>query len=582
MFRQSFTLLAALLLVTAIGGEAVAQQWPDYPTASPHAITRGTGHYFSWIKLGLLWGLYLLWVKVTDWVSQDTQAYKLSHSLWNPVLFFPFLIGLFVFGLSVPMFAVGFGMTVLSFAIPALVYVIQRNQKLELHERVMTPSHLRHLMATGLGGVGVKMASEAKKSHEKGAAVTFKAAGANDQLSQANLIESRQSRGFVPMKELIANAIDHRAERVMLDYGAEAVTTRYQVDGVWHEADAKDRSEGDEILFALKKMMDGNPAERRKKQAGIFEAKYKKHNYTCKLTCQGTKTGERVVLSFADTKIPFDTLADVGMREKMIADLKTIMLSEKGLILFCSLPAGGLTTSLAVSLISTDRLLRDFLVLLEENETFPEIENVDPTNYVAKNGESPESVLPGLIRKQPDVFVAPVLTSPEMAQIICNMAGDEQLIFTTIRAKEGVEALLRVLMMKVKPDSFAKSVLAVVNTRLVRKLCDNCKEEFEPTPALLKKLGLPAGRVERLYRHPENPEDECPECHGVGYLGRTAIFELVKIDKGIRQALIKQPKLDVLRKMSRAAGNRTLQEEGIGVVVKGITSLPELMRVLKQ
>lgn len=579
-FRSWGLTVLAVVLVALMVDQAGAD-WPAYPSSRPHSITRGGGMYFSWIKLGCLWAVFLLWVKITDWVSQDTQTFKLPHALWNPVIFFPFLIALFVFGLTIPMFPIGFGLTLLAFAIPTLVYVFQRNQKLEPHERVMTPSHIRHVLATGLTRMGVKVASEGKKPWEKGAAVTFTAAGANDQLAQANLISSRQSRGFVPMKGLIASAVEHRAERVMLDFGPDGVESKYQVDGVWHDAEARDRSEGDEILFALKKLADKSPDERRKKQIGSFDFGLNKKKLRCKLVSQGTKTGERVLLTFADAKIPFTSLEELGMREKMIEQLKEIMLRERGMILMSSVPAGGLTTTLAVSLMSTDRLLRDFIVLLEENERFPEIENVDPETYNTAQGVTAESILPGLARKQPDVFVAPTLTNAEMATQICAMAGADQLVFATVRAKEAVEALLRVMLLKVPPKSFVKPVIAVLNTRLVRKLCEKCKEEYEPTPALLKKLGLPEGRVQRLYRHPENPEDECPDCHGVGYLGRTAIFELLAVDDGIREALMKQPKLDVLRKMARKAGHRTLQEEGIAVVVKGVTSLPELMRVLK-
>jgi type II secretory ATPase GspE/PulE/Tfp pilus assembly ATPase PilB-like protein len=579
-FRCCGLVLLAAVFVAMIT-DCASAEWPVYPTNRPHAITRGSGMYFSWLKLGCLWAVFLLWVKITDWVSQDTQSFKLPHALWNPVVFFPFIIALFAFGLTIPMFSIGFGMTLLAFAIPTLVYVIQRNQKLELHERVMTPSHIRHLLAMGLSRLGVKMASEGKKPWEKGPAITFTAAGANDQLAQANLISARQSRGFVTMKELLASGIEHRAERVMLDYGPDGVESKYQVDGVWHDAESRDRNDGDEILYALKKLADRNPEERRKKQQGAFHLQLDKKKYRCRVASQGTKTGERVLLGFAADKMPFETLEELGMRAKMVAQYKEIMLREKGMILISAIPTGGLTTTLAVSLNSTDRLLRDFIVLLEENETFPEIENVDPATYSKAKGETPEAILPGLARKQPDVFIAPSLTSTEMATQICAMASTDQLVFATINAKEAVEALLRVLLLKVPPKSFAKPIIAVLNTRLIRTLCEKCKEEYEPTPALLKKLGLPAGRVERLYRHPENPEGECPDCHGVGYLGRTAIFELLEVDDGVREALVKQPKLDVLRNLARKAGHRSLQEEGIAVVVRGVTSLPELMRVLK-
>jgi len=143
------------------------------------------------------------------------------------------------------------------------------------------------------------------------------------------------------------------------------------------------------------------------------------------------------------------------------------------------------------------------------------------------------------------------------------------------------------LMLKVPPAQFAAAATAVLNGRLVRKLCETCKEAYTPPPEVLKQLGLPAGRIEALYRpptqpiDPKNPEKVCEKCLGVGYLGRTAIFELLVVDDNIRQILGKTPKLDLLRNAVRASKQRTLQEEGILLVAKGVTSIPELMRVLK-
>ena len=123
----------------------------------------------------------------------------------------------------------------------------------------------------------------------------------------------------------------------------------------------------------------------------------------------------------------------------------------------------------------------------------------------------------------------------------------------------------------------------MLNQRLIRKLCEDCKEEYTPSPEMLKKLGIPAGRVESLYRPPKSEEDQpvCSNCGGLGYKERTSIFELLVVDDSIREVLTKQPKLEVLRKVARQAGNRTLQEEGIVLVAKGVTSVPELSRVLK-
>jgi type II secretory ATPase GspE/PulE/Tfp pilus assembly ATPase PilB-like protein len=211
------------------------------------------------------------------------------------------------------------------------------------------------------------------------------------------------------------------------------------------------------------------------------------------------------------------------------------------------------------------------------------VENVPITSFDPAAGQTPATILPKLIREHPDVFVVPDMVDAESATILCDQVENEnRMVVTSVRAKEASESLLRVMMLKVPPAKFATSVIAALNERLIRKLCPKCKEGYAPTPQVLEQLGIPAGRVEAFYRPPTQPEEVCQECQGIGYLGRTGIFELLFIDDGVRQALTTTPQLAAVRQAARKAGMRTLQEEGIVLVAKGITSLQELMRVLKE
>ena len=163
----------------------------------------------------------------------------------------------------------------------------------------------------------------------------------------------------------------------------------------------------------------------------------------------------------------------------------------------------------------------------------------------------------------------------------------DRLLIGTIRAKNCTEALLRVLRLKVPLQEFAPAISGVVCQRLLRKLCDNCKEPYTPSPEILQQLGLPEGQSRAFYRPPrpkpdEDKEEVCPECGGIGYRGQTAIFELLVIDDAIRKVLSTTPKFKLLRQAARKAGARTLQEEGILLAARGVTSLTELMRVMKQ
>jgi len=125
-----------------------------------------------------------------------------------------------------------------------------------------------------------------------------------------------------------------------------------------------------------------------------------------------------------------------------------------------------------------------------------------------------------------------------------------------------------------------------LNVRLLRKLCDKCKEAYAPPPQLLQQLGIPAGRVEAFYRpptpDPEKPQEPCRQCQGLGYFGRTGIFEMLAVDEQVKAALTEKPQVAAVRQAARKAGMRLLQEEGIVLVATGVTSLPELMRALKE
>ena len=559
------------------------QNWVEYPWPSGKNINRGPGNYLAWWKLLILWLMFLLWVKTTDWVSRDCREHSLAYATWVPVVFLPFAIALFAAGMSLPIFAAAAPVTFLAWLIPLIVFVVQRNSQMELHQRVMTKDHLRFLGAEYLRKAGINVGGETKAAHEKGAQVDFKPKGGeSDEKNQANFINARQSTGYLPTKEIVHSAVEHRADKIMMDFAPDSLAVKFQVDGVWHDGDDQHDDNSEEVLEVVKLLSGMNPEVRGKRQSGSFESTVKKTKFNCQMVAQGTKTGERVLIGMTGAKTAFKSLAELGMREKMIEQYKDLMLSDNGMLILSAMPSGGLSTTMNVSLRSTDRLLRDFVSIEESKNRLEEVENVDPEVFNAAAGETSLEKLPTIIRKQPDVLVVPDLPDADTVNLLCNAASEDQLVFTTIRAKEGVEALLRVLLLKVPADKFAPTVIGVLNQRLVRVLCPSCKESYAPTPALLKKLGIPAGRVEELFRHPEDPEDVCDDCQGIGYKGRTAIYELVTVDDRMREALIKQPKLEVLRKASRLAGNRTLQEEGIATVVRGITSLRELMRVLKQ
>lgn len=551
---------------------------------SNHAFDRGPGWYVSLLKIIPWLLMFWLWVKTTDWISQDTYRNRQNYGLWNLVVVCSFFLAILI-SWVVPIYAVGLVLMFIAWCAPLTCYIVIRNKAVESHKRVMTKQHLRYVMAVVVNKLGGKMEVEKLKDYEKGAKVEFiPQGGETERDDTANLIMARQSPGFVLVKNLISDAIDWRAEAVALESSTDSATIRYQIDGVWRETDVQEREAGDVIVAVIKTLAALDINERVKRQLGTFGIKYEGKKYKCRLQSQGTKTGERATVRFDVGKQAFQSLVQLGMRSKVAEGLQEVLDSDRGLVLFSSLPEGGLTTTIDVALAESDRLMRNFVSVEPESMRERDIENVEVTTFKAREGATPASVLPKLIRTYPEVIVVRNLTDTETGKILCDQVEENRLVITSLRAKEAPEALLRMLMLKIPRKTIAGAISVAVSQRLIRMLCSECKVGYEPSPDLLKKMGIPAGKLETLYREPtaEELDKPCPNCRGLGYYGRTSIFEVLTVEDKVRDMLLNEPNLAKAKKAARAAGMRTMQEEGILLVAKGTTSVNELMRVMKQ
>jgi len=589
MLRTLFLLLAAVLLVVLGTGESLAaagDPWPAFgdPAPRPESDFRGPGFYLSWVKVLACWLVFLVWVYSTDWVNRDAQELKLDFFRWNPIVFGTFM-GAFVLVWLLPSFWIAFPLLLIAYAAPLGSYVVYRNSRVTNDQRVFTREHIRYCLSVWFGKVGVKIEAQAPDPHSTGPPVVLGARGADDpKLDAARLLAARQTPGILPAREILADALAYRSSALMLDYAQQSVAVRFMIDGVWLNREAVERERGDPALETLKVVCGLNPKDRQNRQSGKFQVEYQSLTYPATLTSQGTKTGERALVQLTDEKIRFQTFDDIGLRAKLQEQLQEMLDMERGLLLISAMPAGGLRSTADVVLRHTDRFTREFMAVEEETNRYQEVENCPVTTYNAAAGQSPADVLPKVFRAQPDVVVVRDLVNAETVRLMCRETAEKRQFISTVRAKDCADALLRVLAMGVPAQELAGAVAAVVGQRLIRKLCDACKEAYTPPPQVLKQLGIPEGRVQALYRPPQQTEEKevCGKCSGVGYYGRTAIFELLTVGDAVRQVLRTGPKPDLLRKACRKDGMRSLQEEGVLLVAKGVTSLPELMRVLRQ
>jgi type II secretory ATPase GspE/PulE/Tfp pilus assembly ATPase PilB-like protein len=411
---------------------------------------------------------------------------------------------------------------------------------------------------------------------------------------QALLISTRQGAGFEVAAGQVSHAIQSRATQILMDFTAAGCAMRYLIDGQWEQLPALDRETGDGMLVALKQLCLLNPADRRSAQTGSVNSKLKKEKFSLTLQSQGVPTGERVLLRMESNEIPFDTLGDIGMRDKMAAAFKQHLNNEADIVLISAPKTEGLTTTWHVSIGAADRLVRDFQSFEDAERPEPEIININPNLFGGDTGLTPFEAVRKAILKEPDVFLFPESIDAETFQVALEQINKaEKKVITRVVAGGAVEALMRlVALYPEQRELIAKKIACVTGQRLVRRLCDNCKVGFQPPPQLLQQLGSPPGRVAMLYQPfipppieqqvDENgrpaPITPCHSCQGRGYLGRIGIFELLTPGPKLRDAVTKTKDFGRLAAIAKSEGFHSVQTEAVLTVARGLTSLDELKR----
>ncbi len=426
-----------------------------------------------------------------------------------------------------------------------------------------------------------------------GPPIEFFAAGDTPEEQEANLKTVEPSPGFEPAAELCAEAIIKDATTTVLDYTAQKVSLRFQIDGMWHSGAPMDRETGDYMLATLKQLAGLDYRERRARQSGNFGSMYLKTKQKFKLVSQGIKTGERVALYLDYKRPPLDTFEQLGMRASMITQLRSIVNdTEMGMLVTTAVPGEGFTKVWSSALDSCDRLTRDFYTIEHVGKNEPEVINVYPIEYDSAKGQDPMSPMEQLMLKEPDVLAFPDLPNGDLLdKIVDHSTVHEIPTFTRIPGKHCIDALLRMLVLKPNVKKLADRLTAVLAMRLIRLLCNDCKIGFQPNPRMLQQLGLPQGRIAELFRpmvykpgmvdENNNEIEPCASCSGIGYRGRTGLFEFLTINDELRAALASNPKMGNLAAIAKRHQHVSLQMEGIVMIAGGHTSIEELQRVLK-
>ena len=566
----------------------------------------GPGGYFSPIKLALYIVLFVLWVGMASWINADQERLKRENrETFN--LVYLLLCGVLGTGIFfIPLFWVAFSLIVLLCFVPSLTYVVIRNQSLPPGEKVLTGEHLWFLFAVNMGKIGIKIQHGQRLSYQSGVPVELEpiGKGVDPQVLQARLVVARNDPGYNLLRESINEAVESRATAMMFDFTPEQTKIRHQVDGTWLDLVPMPRKLGrsrekdiyEEMLESAKKLVGGNPDDRRAKQGGVFKAlignpkkKNKLKKYEIEFKSQGTPTGEAAMFLLQAQAVPFKTLDEIGVRSEMQPKILEQINGTKGIVIISAPPTHGLRSTMTVFAKVGDRFTRDVASIEDVNGAGDPIENVIPGLYDSTKGETPMKTLPDLLFRRIAVIFIRDMSGPETVKTCCeSLLHDDQLFLTMVRAKDGVETLKRFLSVDFPTQQIVPYINSTICQRLIRKLCPDCKEAYTPEPKVLQQLRLNPNQVQQLFRkrtplppHEEAKRGICMTCHGVGYFGRTALFELLTISEAVKALLLSNADPAAIRQQFNKEGQQTFFHEGIRLLLKGDTDIDELSRVLK-
>ncbi len=427
--------------------------------------------------------------------------------------------------------------------------------------------------------------------------IDYKLSAYSKDEAQGVMIAVRQLPGHTIASGLLAKALTERVDRILMDFTAQGVAIRFRVDGVWEAMPPLDRAMGDSTLVVFKRMSGMNPTERRAKQVGKFGAVAAGTDWIIECMSQGVPTGERVLITIDPKKVVLKTLTDLGMREKMQESLKSYLNGNNGIAVISGPPGHGLPTTWRVALEAADKFVRDYVSFEDKADPDPEIINVTKNVIDLAGGQNPVQILEKALLKQPDCIIVSKFFPPTfMEMVLAEIQNHGKHAILKVGATDAADAIIQLITTyKKQVKDILGKLQVVLNQRLVRRLCEKCRQPLAPSPQLLQNLGIPAGRVRQLYQPfilppPEQRVDAkgnpieipiCPRCKGRGYYGRMAIFELLVVNDAIRKTILKNPTAEAIRTEALRQGHSSFKEECILAFALGHTSYQELQRMLQ-
>lgn len=375
------------------------------------------------------------------------------------------------------------------------------------------------------------------------------------------------------MDLLITYAVMQDATDLHIEPDEKLIRTRYRIDGVLHQGPSLPKRLQSPIMVRIKIMSGMNISETRVPQDGRIKFPVGNKIIDIRVSSFPTTFGETMAMRLLDKDKLVRGLESLGFSESNLEIFKQAIERPHGIILATGPTGSGKTTTLYSTLTYLNSLERKIITV--EDPVEYELPIIRQSQINPKGGLTFATGLRSILRQDPDVIFVGEIRDGETAEMAVRASLTGHLVFSTLHTNDAVGAIPRLLDMGVEPFLLASSLTAVIAQRLVRTICKQCKEETIPDPRLLRRLGSEElTRNAKLYRG-----KGCPSCRGTGYRGRIGVFELLSMNPKLSELIMKRTDSNVILKEATKGGFKTLREDGIEKVLKGITTLEEVLKL---
>ena len=387
------------------------------------------------------------------------------------------------------------------------------------------------------------------------------------------------------VNDVLFRALQLRASDIHVHPYETKVQIRYRIDGILYDTLSLNRNVLPLIVSRIKVMAGMDIAERRMPQDGRCSVRLGQREVDLRVSTVPTSYGERSVLRLLDKSTGLFGLDELGLWKDDLKKFDSLLNRTHGVIFVTGPTGSGKSTTLYACLNRINSAEKNIITIEDPIEY--QLGGISQIQVASKKGMTFATSLRHVLRQDPDVIMVGEVRDIETARMAIQSSLTGHLVFSTLHTNDSAGAVSRLLDLGVEPYLASSSLIAIMAQRLVRRICPDCKQGYEPSPHELRELGLLSvnGGSSGLGPAADSGKPSffvgagCDRCFQTGYRGRTGIYELMLINEEIQDLIYSRESAGTIKRAALNAGLQTLRMDGARKVVAGITTIPEVLRV---